>query len=329
MARKRAHLGARHAEIADAMAILTSALVKLGHYGESEQIMRDALDIDAGAYTHPNAHTAWHLNDFANVLAYEGKFTEAGVFYDKSIAIDEALAPAAGLTEATSIGNLARLRFSQGAYADAETSLRDAISRKQRLLGADYADNGRSYDRAALAEILIARGRLDEARVIADGALAEAQRRHRDAHPETAFALSVEAEILAANGATERAATSAGAAVAMYATLADQSSEKAIRARLLYGDLLQALGRNGEAEPQVDGALAAANAITPGATALVAHADADLARIDASLGKHAAAEQLRAEAKALLPDIEVGPNTDRDATLRLLASAASKTTARR
>ena len=52
------------------------------------------------------------------------------------------------------LGNLARLRFRQGAYAEAEAGVRDAILRKEHLLGADYEDNGRSYDRACLAEIL-------------------------------------------------------------------------------------------------------------------------------------------------------------------------------
>jgi hypothetical protein len=53
---------------------LTSTLTQLGRYGEGERLMRDALDIDAGAYARPNAHVAWHLNDLAIVLALEGKF---------------------------------------------------------------------------------------------------------------------------------------------------------------------------------------------------------------------------------------------------------------
>lgn len=325
LARKRIHLGTRHADIADAMAILTSDLIKVGRYGESEQTMRDALDIDASAYTHPNAHTAWHLNDLANVFALEGKFDEAAVFYAKSIAIDQALAPAGALNEAISIANRGRLHFSQGAYVDAETDLRDAINRKQRLLGADYADNGRSNDRASLAQILIARGRLEEARTFADGALSEAQRRHRDAHPDTAFALAVQAELAAANGADDRAAHLAHDAVTMYAALADEHSDKAIRARLLYGDILQALGRHGDAGQQLQSALAAANALTPSAPAIAARVDADLARVDEALGDYAAAEPLRNEARSLLTEIEPGPNTDRDATLRMLTDTRTST----
>ena len=320
LARKRNQLGNRHAEVADVMAYLTSTLSQLGRYGEGEQLMRDALDIDASAYARPNAHVAWHLNDLAVVLALEGKFDEASSFYAKSIAIDQALAPAAALNEAVSLGNLARIRFRQGAYAESEASFRDVIDRKQRLLGADYGDNGRNYDCAILAEILIARGRLDEARMIADSALVEARKQHLDAHPDIAFALTVEAELMVASGAHERAAAFAGKAVAMYVALADQGSEKAIRARLLFGEILQTLGRNGEAKQQLESALAAAKTTTPNTAALVAHAEADLARVDATLGDRAAADQLRAEAEASLAEIKAGPNTERDETIRLLAN---------
>lgn len=322
LARKRSRLGSRHAEVADAMTILTSALIRLGRYGEGEQLMRDVVDIDAGAYPRPNPRVSWHLNDLAVVLAHEDRLDEASAFYAKSIAVDRALAPApaAALNEAVSLGNLARVRFRQGAYADSAAGLRDAIDRKQRLLGADYGDNGRSYDRASLAEVLIALGRFGEARTIADDALAEARKHYPEAHPDVAFALAVEAELMAASGARERAASFAGKAVGVYAALADQGSEKAIRARLLFGEILQALGRSGEARPQLEGALVAARATTPNTAALVAHAEADVARVDASLGDGAAADRLRAEAKASLAKIEAGPNTERDATMRLLAN---------
>ncbi|MEO5558274.1 MAG: serine/threonine-protein kinase [Dokdonella sp.] len=322
LARKRSRLGRRHADVADAMALLTSALVRLGHYGESEQLMRDALDIDASAYVRAHPHVAWHLNDLANVLALEGKLGEASAFYAKSIAIDRALAPASALNEAVSLGNLARIRFRQGAYADAEAGLRDAMERKQRLFGVDYVDNGRSYDRASLAEVLVARGRFDEARMIADNALAEARRRHRDAHPDVAFALIVEAQFMAASGDHERAASRAEEAVAIHAALMDTGSDKAIRARLLFGEMLQTLGRSIEAKAQLENALAAAKTITPNPTVLVAHAEADLARVDASLGDRAGASRHRAEADAALAAIAQEPNIERAAAMHLIADAS-------
>jgi serine/threonine-protein kinase len=319
VARKRHQLGEGHADVADALAILTSALTQLGRYGEGEQLMRDALDIDAAAYARPNAHLSWHLNDLGVVLTLEGRLDEAGAFYTKAIAIDQALAPTAALSEALTRGNLARIRFKQGAYAEAEAGLRDAITRKQHLLGEDYGDNGRSYDSAILAEVLIARRRLNEAQTLADSALADARRRHRDAHPDIAFALTVEAELMAADGAHARAASFAGEAVAMYAALADQDSEKAIRARLLYGEALQTLGRSVEARAQLKGTLAAAETVTPNAPVLIAHTEADLARADASLGNFSAAGQFRAMARSALAEISGRPNIERDTTARLLA----------
>jgi eukaryotic-like serine/threonine-protein kinase len=322
--RKRSRFGERHADVADAMALLTSALTQLGRYGEGEQLMRQALDIDASVYAHPNAHVSWHLNDLAVVLTLEGKLDESSAFYAKAIAVDQALAPAAAIGEAVSLGNLARIHFKQGAYAEAEATFRDAISRKQHLLGADYGDNGRSYDSAVLAQILAARRQWSEARKLADNALADAQKRHHDAHPDVAFALSVEAEVMAADGDPERAVSFASEAVAMYAALSDQDSEKAIRARLLYGEILLTLGRSNEARQPLKSALAAAEATKPSSAALVTHAEADLARVDASLGDLAGAGALRTEARLSLADIGAGPNVERDAAIKLLASPAGR-----
>lgn len=320
LARQRSRFGARHPDVADAMALLSSALLQLGRYGEGERLMRAAVSIDDAAYAGPNAHAAAHLNDLANALAAEGEFRQADGGYAQAIAMDRALAPAADRSEAVSLANVARLRFRQGDYATAEAKLRDAIDRKQRLFGADYADNGRSYDRACLAEILVARGNVDAAQPIADQALADAQQRHRDAHPDVAFALVVEAELATARGASARAAKLAGAAVAMYAALGDPPSEKAVRAHLLYGESMQALGHNVEAARQFKDALAKIGAEVRAAPALAAFAQADLARVDWVLGDRTGATRLRSEAKESLAQVEAGPNRARDAALRLLAA---------
>lgn len=325
LVREQRELGPRHADVADAMAILTTALTDLGRYGEAEQLMRKALDIDAGAYAHPSAHTAWHLNNLAVVLQLEDKLDQADAFYRKSLAVDRALAPASDLNDALSSANVGRLRFRQGDDAQAETILRDAIERKQHLLGDDYADNGRSYDRSSLAEVLIARGRLDAAGDYVDSALAEAQQRHRDAHPDTAFALTVKAELMMARNDPQHAALSVAQAVAMYDTLNDRHSVRAIRAGLLYGTILQALGRDQEAVQQIRGALDAARDLMPKAAALIALAKAELARADAALGDRAAAERQRAEAGITLAAIPPGRNADRDAAMRMLAGADTTT----
>lgn len=328
LVRKQTRLGNRHANVADAMAMLASDLVQLGRYGDSGRLLREAVDIDASAFARPNAHLAWHLNNLANVFAFEGRYGQAGEYYAKSLAVDQALGSAAGLNQAVSIANLARLHFREGAYAEAEAGFRDAIGRKQRLLGADYADNGGSYDRAGLAEVLIARGRLGEARAYADEALAGARRQHAGAHPDVAFTLTVEAELMAASGNRERAAAFAGNAVEMYRSLADVASAKSIRARLLYGDILRTLGRNGDAIRQLQSALAAANALVPAPPALVANVEAELALADASSGDHVDAIRLHQAAEASLAGIEPGPDAEREASVGLLARVDAGTAER-
>jgi serine/threonine-protein kinase len=318
LARARERLGERHPDVAGAATLLASSLLQLGRAGESERLLRAVIENDTQASARPNARSAWHFNDLANVVAAEGRLAQADAFYAKAIDLDRSLAPTADLGWAVNLANLARLRFRQGAYAEAEAGLREAIERKQRMLGADYDDNGRSYDRAWLAEILAARGRLDEARAVASDALAAARRRHPQAHPEIAFALTTRARLAAAEGDGEQASALAASAVAMYAALGDEGSERSIRARLLLGEVLHAHGHDGDARPRLQAALAAADAMKPAPPALVAHVAAELARVEASLGDRAAVARLRERARASLADVAPGQNAERGAVARLL-----------
>jgi eukaryotic-like serine/threonine-protein kinase len=233
VARTRSARGDDHPDVADATAILSSALVSRGGYAAGEQLLRDALAMDRRVYARAHPHVAWHLNDLGNVLALEGKTDEAGEMFAKSLAMARELAPSGALIEAVSIGNLARLRYRLKDYQAAESGLREAISKKERLLGADYGDNGRSFDRACLAEVLIMRRSMDEARTLVDGALSEARQRHGEAHPDIAFALMVEAELDLAQGRLDDAHRRAEDAVATYAALSELNSEKVARALAL------------------------------------------------------------------------------------------------
>lgn len=322
--RKRRRYGEQHADVADAMEYLAHALIRLGRYGEAEQRMRGALAVDAQVYSHPHTHLAWHLNELAIVLSLEGRLAEADVLFARSIEVCRALGAGSALAETVTLGNRARIRFQQGDDEAAERGLRDVIERKQQLLGEDYGDNGRSYDRASLADVLVARGRLDEAQTLLDAALAEARRRRQDADPDLAYALTVAARLSAARGAREQAAAQAAEAVAAYAALADPASEKSIRARLLYGETLQDLDRAAQARPPLESALASIRAATPGSPALLAHAAVDLARTDAALGEREAALALRREAAAALSGDAAEPSVERDAAMRQLAAASPR-----
>jgi eukaryotic-like serine/threonine-protein kinase len=321
LARTRERLGSRHPDVADAMALLADALRQDGRAGESERLLLEAIAIDDQAHAQPNSHAAWHVNDLANTYALQGRFEQAQAGYAKALAINQALAPAGDLARSINLANLARLRFRQGEAAEAETVLRDAIQRKAQLLGADYKDNGRSYDRACLAQILVARGRLDEAREIVDDALAEARARHAEASPDIAFALTVQARLMAARGDPERARALVASALAVDTALGDASSERATRERLLSGAILHGLGRDGEARSRLQDALAAADGMAPAPPVLVAHIAAELAQVAASLGDRAGAAGMRQRAQAALAKVASGRNAERDEVLQLLAQS--------
>jgi serine/threonine-protein kinase len=321
LASKRRMLGEQHADVADAMALLTSALFKLGQYAEAEQLMRTAVAIDAKAYARPHPHAAWHLNDLGMALVLEGKLDEGADFYQQSIALDRRIFPDGGLNLPVSLANIARVRFDQGLYADAEATMREAIVDKIRLLGSDYSDNNDDYDKASLARILIPLGKLDEAQTLLDEALADGRKRHNGKQIDVAFALIVEAQLLAVRGDHAQAADRAREAVALYAERMPANYSKATAARLTLGENLQALGQYAQARTIFAAALAYARSTDPPVLSIVARALADLARTDEALGRPEEARPLRTEARLLIADMPPGRNVERDEVKRLLAEA--------
>src|SRR5262249_37381783 len=138
----------------------------------------------------------------------------------------------------------------------------------------------RSHDRAGLAEALVARGRLDEARAFADDALAEARARHPEAHPDIAAALMVEARLLAAGGDRERASALAGDAGALYDPLEGARPGRATAAPQLPGDPPPQRARAAAAPPTLRPARAPAAARAPAVPALAARLRADLRQLE-------------------------------------------------
>jgi len=321
---KRRRLGEQHADVADAMDLLAAALLRLGRYGEAEALMRTAAAIDAKAYARPHARVVWHLGDLGVALVLQGKLDEGADCYRRALAMDRTLFPGGDLNGATTLANIARVRFDQGLYVEAEGAMREAIAQKTRLLGSDYADNGDDYDEANLARMLIALGKFDEAQLWLDAVLADGDRRHGGRHADVAFALFVQAQLFAARGDHVQAASRARKAVALYDALMPAGYAKATAARLQLGEELQALGHSVEAQSVFGSALAQARVAVPPVPVVLAHALADVAGADAGLGDTAQAQALRRQARAVIDAMPAGRNAERDAVDRLLAGDAHR-----
>jgi len=324
LAHKRRRLGEQHADVADALDLLAFAQLRIGRYGEAEASMRAAVAIDEKAYARPHPRVVWHLSDLGVALVLQGKLDEGADCYRRAMAMDRGLFPDGDLNGATTLANIARVLFDQGLNAEAEAAMREAIAQKTRLLGADYADNGDDYDEVNLARMLIPLGKLDEAQLWLDAVFADGDRRHRGKHPDVAFALFVEAQLLATRGEHAQAVARAGEAVALYDALMPPGYAKATTARLQLGEELQALGRHAEAQSVFGTALTQARIAVPPVPSVLAHALADLAGADAALGDAAQADVLRRQARAVIADMPAGRNAERDAIDRLLADAARR-----
>jgi len=318
LTRKQQLLGAQHADVADAMDLLTAALLRLGRYGEGEELMRSAVAIDAKAYARPHPRVVAHLSGLGVVLMLQGKLDDAADSYGRAMAMDAQLFPDGDLNGAITLASIARVRYEQGLYVDAETTLRDAIAEKTRLLGADYADNGEDYDKAMLARTLIALGRLDQAQGLLDAVLIARHERSGRRQIDIAFALVVQARLLALRGDPVAAAARARDAVALYEASMPPGYARTTAARLELGEHLQAIGAAGEARSVFGAALAAARTTMPPVPAVLARAMADLAGADRALGDDDAANALRAQARQLVAAMPPGRNVERDEVNRLL-----------
>src|SRR5262249_60188662 len=121
--RPRHALGEQNAGVAEALAAVASVKQRLGRYAESEQLSRQAVAIDAKAYSHPNLYAAIHLGNLGVTLDFEYKFDEAMEFYGRSLAIERALYPQGHTSIATDTANMAMAQYRQGHYAEAEAGL--------------------------------------------------------------------------------------------------------------------------------------------------------------------------------------------------------------
>ena len=101
------------------------------------------------------------LNALGIVCKYAGRFVEGQTVYRRALEIAERTAGRESTTAATIWHNIGGLAFDAGDYAAAELPARRAVEIRQAALGDEHPDV--AADRLALAPVLEALGRVDEA----------------------------------------------------------------------------------------------------------------------------------------------------------------------
>ncbi len=171
--------------------------------GAAERLYRAGLALAERRLPSDDPLTARLRNDLAVFLKYTGHFEEARRLYMRSLAVLIARRPLSHPDIATLLHNLGGLHHAAGDPAAGEAPARAALSLRRSIGGAD--DPAAASDAAALAGILIATDRDDEARDLLESALMVFEARLGREHLEVGTTLAALATIDARSGRLDRA----------------------------------------------------------------------------------------------------------------------------
>jgi tetratricopeptide (TPR) repeat protein len=143
------------------------------------------------------------LNEQAEALHAQGKYTQAQPLFEKALAIRRRLLSDDHPDTATSYNNVAFNLNAQGKYAQAQPLLEKALSIRRRLLNDDHPDTAASYNNVAFN--LDSQGKYVAAQPLLEKALEIHRRLLSDDHPLTALSHNSLAYNLAAQGKYARA----------------------------------------------------------------------------------------------------------------------------
>lgn len=125
---------------------LAENLNALGQLGESEQLLRKALDIHTKLYREQHLDTANMVNSLASLLHDLKRYEEADVLYRRALVVQEALQGENGPAVAITVNNLAILSQDRGDLSTAETMFRRSLAARVKLYGESSPQTTRAKD---------------------------------------------------------------------------------------------------------------------------------------------------------------------------------------
>jgi len=199
----RATLGEGHAQTADVMREVGSALVTHGDAEEGLALLHESLARARRLHGPRHASVASGLRALADAEAARGRLDEAERLTRESVPIYAAAWGETHSTYAGVLGSLGSLLAQRGALDSAEALHRRAVAIRKAALGADRALIG--VTELALADVLARRGRRVAAESVYVHALTLIRRETSDQHPDVRQAHAGLAALYASWGRTREA----------------------------------------------------------------------------------------------------------------------------
>jgi class 3 adenylate cyclase/tetratricopeptide (TPR) repeat protein len=188
-------------------------LFQRGRYGESETLLRRALELGQEMLGPDHTDIATSLNTLAIVYQREGKYVESEPLYEMALAMRERLLGPNHPDVANSSLNFGNLHFTQGRYAEAQRLYERADAIWRRTFGSDHVGVATATNN--MARICEEMGRYDEAQRLDEEALAIRERVFGADHPHVAVSFSMLANGHARRGRFAEAEALHGQAIAI------------------------------------------------------------------------------------------------------------------
>jgi tetratricopeptide (TPR) repeat protein len=165
-----------------------------GRYGEAEPLFVEALRLAEASFGPTDPEVSFVLNDLAVLYKYTGEFARAEKLYRRALRIAKSNCGPDDPQVATIYHNLGGLEHARGRYAKAEPYARRSVQIREKALGPDHLDV------AALASLLDAQGKHEEAEQLYRRVLAVFERTHDAVHYDVAVNLNNLAALCYAQG---------------------------------------------------------------------------------------------------------------------------------
>ena len=156
-------------EIARGKAFLSHALGSMGDDAGCEELRRGSLDLYRAHLGAGHSQVAQALNNLGNALVRRGKSGEAEGLFLQAIESHRSRGEGDSVAMATALGNLALAQLQLGRTEEAEATARRLAEVSPRAYGPTHPNLALGFD--VLAQVLVARGAVEEAEPLAVKAL--------------------------------------------------------------------------------------------------------------------------------------------------------------
>jgi tetratricopeptide (TPR) repeat protein len=196
----RQRFGGNDERIALRLAQISTDYWELDNTGQSEAYEREALALSSRLVGRHDPRTLTMIGDFGTILGLEGKTLEAEPYYREYLDAAQALSPPNLPAVGDGLLWLGVNHYRLGRFGEAEEELRRCLALRLQAYAGEHPATAQTQ--AALALILLSRGKVSEALDLSNEAVDADQKLFGPTHRETAYAEDALGLALLAGGRT-------------------------------------------------------------------------------------------------------------------------------